>query len=151
MNPSWLFSLLASAAALAQAPVPFRLSVTVPATSNPYLAGMPDGAIAINGKRAPQQSPVLIKLPPGAKEVTFAASGGVDHQPGCPTHCDSPDGGPILTEHLRGAEHGISDVSAPFNALIGLFLSDDAPTRAVCRATCILMPSTANLPRSRRS
>lgn len=129
MKPRFLLAALAWAAGLAQTLAPFRVSVTVPGTSNPYLAGMPKGTRADIDDRAPQQSPVLVQLPADAREVTFAASGGVDHQPGCPPRCDSPDGS-LLTEHRRGAEHGIGDVAAPYNALVGVFLTDDRPDKS---------------------
>ncbi len=41
--------------------VPDKLTINVPATSNPYLAGMPNGTKARIGDSAPQQSPVLVQ------------------------------------------------------------------------------------------
>ena len=78
MKPTIVLGSLAWAALWAQAPEPFRVRVSVPGTSNPYLAGMPKGTKADVGDRAPQQSPVVIKLPAGATGVTFAAVGEVD-------------------------------------------------------------------------
>ena len=129
MKPTILLGALACTALWAQAPEPFRVRVSVPGTSNPYLAGMPKGTKADVGDRAPQQSPVVIKLPAGATGVTFAAAGEVDHQPGCPPHCDSPEGS-TLTQHRRGSEHGIGDIGAPINALVGVFLNDDRPDKS---------------------
>jgi len=104
--------------------------VRVPATSNPYLAGMPDGTRARREDRAPQQSPVLVPVSlQGVEAVRFRATGGMNHaMPPCPPQCDTPDGS-LVTEHLEGAEHGISDVRAPINSLMGVFLTDDPPNR----------------------
>jgi hypothetical protein len=64
-----------------------------------------------------------------AVAVSFEASGAVNHLPGCPPQCDSPDGSD-LTEHQRGAEHGIADVRAPMNSLLGIFLDGRRPDRS---------------------
>ena len=105
--------------------------VAVPATSNPYLAGMPNGTRSTYGDRAPRpRSPVLVNLSlTGAVAVTFAASGRVNHVSQCPPACDPPNGAE-LTAHQNGAEHGISDIVAPINSLLGLFLTDERPDRS---------------------
>jgi hypothetical protein len=104
--------------------------VRVPGTSNPYLAGMPDGTWASHGDRAPEQSPVLVlvTLADGAA-VSFAASGAVEHGPYSPPAYDPPTGS-LITSHLDGAEHGIADITAPFNSLVGVFLDDHRPDRS---------------------
>ena len=103
--------------------------VTVPATSSPYLAGMPPGSKSTYGDKAPDESPVLVEVSlEGATAVSFSAAGGVDHVPGCPPGCDGPDGS-IVTEHENGSENGISGITAPMNALVGVFLGDDRPNR----------------------
>jgi hypothetical protein len=103
-------------------------TVRVPATSNPYLAGMPSGTKARVQDKAPEQSPVLIQLSlVNAAAVSFTASGGVDQgQNYCPPTCDSPNGSSIVS-HQGGPEHGISDLFAPLNSLVGVFLGDDQP------------------------
>ena len=102
------------------------LTVNVPATANPYLAGLPDGTKAREGDSSPQQSPVLVERTLShAVAVTFTAVGAVQHTPECPPDCYGPNGAE-LTRHRGGAEHGISDIIAPMNALIGVFLSDRA-------------------------
>ena len=54
------------------------LTVNVPATSNPYLAGLPNGTNAREGDRAPQQSPVLVQRTLShAIAVTFGAVGAI--------------------------------------------------------------------------
>lgn len=109
-----------------------ELMVRVRGTSNPWLAGMASGTIASPGNVegpdvATNQSPVLIRgypVVPGAS-LSFRVDGGVAHDPVIPT--DPPDGGAEVTSHVAGAEHGKSDISAPFNALLGVFLDDLEP------------------------
>uniref|UniRef100_Q01P80 Uncharacterized protein n=1 Tax=Solibacter usitatus (strain Ellin6076) TaxID=234267 RepID=Q01P80_SOLUE len=104
--------------------------VRVPATSNPYLAGMPAGTKSTYGDKAPEQSPVLVELSlTNAAAVIVTASGAINHLPGCPPTCDPPKGSAIA-RHQNGAEHGISDVAAPMNSLLGVFLGDDRPDRS---------------------
>src|SRR5260370_42171684 len=95
--------------------------VQVPATSNPYLAGLPTGTKSTHGDRAPRQSPVLVELSlTNAAAVSVAASGAINHLPGCPPTCDPPQGS-LIVRHENGAEHGISDIAAPMNSLLGVF------------------------------
>jgi hypothetical protein len=122
----WLGGL---AAATLRAQTPGAVTtVKVPATSNPYLAGMPSGTKARIEDTAPGQSPVLVQLSlVNVAAVSFAASGGVDQgQNYCPPTCDSPNGSSIVS-HQGGPEHGISDLFAPLNSLVGVFLGDDQP------------------------
>jgi hypothetical protein len=127
----WTFILgtatFAAAALFGQAPKSDTLTVNVPATSNPYLAGTPVGTKARVGDSAPQQSPVLVERTLShAVAVTFTAVGAIQHTPECPPDCHSPNGA-ALARHRGGAEHGISDVIAPMDALMGVFLSDQPP------------------------
>src|SRR3954471_11856977 len=84
------------------------LTVNVPATANPYLAGLPAGTKARVGDSSPQQSPVLVERTLShAVAVTFKAEGAIQHTPDCPPDCYGPNGAE-LTPHSDGAEHGIS-------------------------------------------
>jgi len=126
MRPgSLLFSaplLLASVQAMASQPT--VVAVRVPATSNPYLAGLIAGTSSYRD-RAPEQSPVLTELfLGGATYVTFAATGGVQHHPFRPPLFDPPNGS-TLVKH--SSEHGISEASLPIDCLLGVFLGDDLP------------------------
>ena len=104
------------------------LKIRVPATSCPYLAGLPAGTYTIYGDRAPQQSPVLVELPRGnAAYVSFYASGDVQHHPFRPPRYDSPIGS-LPVSHI--AEHGISQIGAPIDSLIGVFLDDNRPDQS---------------------
>src|SRR5262249_47675170 len=105
------------------------LTINVQATSNPYLAGLPNGTKARVGDSAPQQSPVLVQRTLShAVAVTFTAEGAIQHTPECPPDCHGPNGAE-LARHLKGAEHGIADAVAPMDALMGVFLSDERPNR----------------------
>ncbi len=121
------------------------LTVNVPATSSPYLAGMPSGTKARVGDSAPQQSPVLVpRTLSYAVAVTFSAVGAIEHMPACPPGCYGPNGAE-MTRHQNGAEHGISDVSAPMDALVGVFLSDEQPDRSAAPRTLDLRESSPNI------
>jgi len=101
-------------------------TVAVPGTADPWLAGMPDGSTASLGDVAPAQSPVLVSglsLVPGSS-LMFTVSGGVSYDPFAPI--TSPDG-VIVDHHHTGAENGLSDVTVPANALMGVFLSPLQP------------------------
>jgi hypothetical protein len=112
-------------------------TVSVPGTSDPWLAGMPPGATASLRDMAPAQSPVEIVSPsiiPGTV-LHFSAEGMVSNGtcslPNCPTN--GPDGGetpgrPFFV-HDAGAENGIADVLTPINSLVGVFLGPKQPDR----------------------
>jgi hypothetical protein len=121
--------LLTAGSATGQCPV------RVPGTATLYLAGLPDGTSASAGAEeppdvAPNQSPILASLVSlnAGQPLTFAASGSVSH---CSfgSFCFSPSGpdGSGLTSHYGGAEHGISDIVAPYDALVGVFLGTERP------------------------
>lgn len=105
--------------------------ISVPGTSNPWLAGMPAGSTADIGDVAPAQSPaeVLgITLTPGGL-LRFAAAGTTDHCPGNACGAAGPEGDLIEgpTGHRAGAENGIANLFAPIDALIGVFLDASQP------------------------
>ncbi|MBC8105425.1 MAG: hypothetical protein H7Z14_02450 [Anaerolineae bacterium] len=111
----------------------------VPGTANPFLAGMPKGAIASNNNphnspdfagtaNNPRQSPLSVTMPlVEGDTLTFdSISGVVRHDPGLDDF--QPDGELADIGHnTNGSENGISDVTAPINALVGLFLDDTQP------------------------
>lgn len=105
------------------------VDVIVPGNSDPYLAGMPDGATASSGDVAPDQSPVFVEdleIVPGSI-LRFAAAGRVSFV-GTPNPDETPDG--KLSgggAHRAGAENGISNITANYNSLLGVFLSDAQP------------------------
>lgn len=101
-------------------------AVTVPGTSDPWLAGMPDGTLASLEDTAPGQSPVLVEIVDVSLGGTlwFTVSGGVYNGPCC--QLDPIDGGSVFS-HAGGAENGIADATMPINALLGVFLDSTQP------------------------
>ncbi len=110
------------------------VQLIVPGYSDPWLAGMPDGSIASCWEpegcdSAPAQSPQLVAglcITEG-EPLTFQVTGSVLNCPGTPT---SPPDGSYATNHNWDndlGENGISDVIAPYNCLLGVFLDDSQP------------------------
>lgn len=110
----------------------------IPASASPYLAGLPDGSAASKyptypADTAPLSSPILatVSIIPGSR-LSIVSSGFTSHC-GRNDWCDvfdGPDGSKIETEifrHYGGAENGISDLTAPANCLIGVFLDGGSP------------------------
>ncbi len=113
------------------------VTVTVPGTSDPWLAGMPNGSMASRNPEevigvvdgAPGQSPVEVvgvTLRAGLV-LNFRALGGVRHAPELPLA--PPDGSSTaIAQHLAGSENGLSNVSAPYDSLLGVFLGSTSPS-----------------------
>ena len=109
-------------------PTSVSVEIKVPGTSDPWLAGMPDGSKASSVDSAPYQSPILvpgIDLIPGGV-LTFSVSGGVYNTSGCPPSCNPPDG-ENFQAHDNGAENGFPNINARMNALVGVFINDKQP------------------------
>jgi hypothetical protein len=105
--------------------------VSVPGTSNPYLAGMPNGSTCCSGDSAPAQSPVQVTgvpIAPGTL-LTFFATGSVSFDPTPPTL--PPDGGFIFT---TSSTNGISGATWPTNTLVGVFLDGNPPNTSAAPA-----------------
>lgn len=107
-------------------------TVTVPGTSDPWLAGMPNGSTASIEDSAPDQSPVQVlglSLIAG-QYLTFGVTGSVNYVPG--SSGNGPDGYPgWYVEHnlgiSSGVENGISSLNAPVSSLLGIFLGVQQP------------------------
>jgi hypothetical protein len=111
----------------------------VAATANPFLAGMPAGSVAsVNNPHNspdyagttsdPKQSPIKVNLSlkPGEYLTFDSISGDARHDPNLADY--QPDGDlSDIGHNTNGSENGIGDVTAPINALVGVFLSDDQP------------------------
>lgn len=136
----------------------------VPATANPFLSGMPPGSIAsgINphnnpdksGTTAiPHQSPLAVSMPVnGGEFYTFdSIDGTARHDPNLPFF--APDGeladighNNLTTNSSNSygstmySENGIADMRAPINALVGIFLTDDAPDASATPASLDFSP-----------
>ncbi len=114
---------------------------TVPATSNPFLSGQPAGVSASNpnphnnpdyaygtaGK--PNSSPVQALLPlSGGRPMTFdGVNGGATNDFNDPNRYTADGNVGWIVNNYNGAEHGISDLVAPINSLIAVFINDNAP------------------------
>ena len=140
---------------------PTSVSQTVQATANPFLAGMPAGSVAsgVNPHRNPDhagtaqdplQSPQTINIPivPGAALTFTAISGTARHDPNLLDY--QPDGETdapgIGHNNLSGvesgdyssrlnSENGIADMWCPINALVGVFLDDNDPSKTPAPAS----------------
>lgn len=92
------FLVVLSTIALAS-PAPGQVVVpSVPGSSNPYLAGMPNGTTCCSGDSAPAQSPVLFTgaLTPGST-LTFTVTGSVSHLGGVATLPPDGDAGGVAS------------------------------------------------------
>ena len=136
LNPK-LISLLFAATLTTMMPASAGPVVLIPGTADPYLAGLPDGAMASFGDIAPDQSPVLVPgtLPAAGSSITFTnVTGSVSNSGFVPS--DPPDGDlTSFLQHFANApgtspapENGIADLVAPLNSLVGLFLDDADPS-----------------------
>jgi competence ComEA-like helix-hairpin-helix protein len=108
-------------------------TISVPGKANPWLAGMPDGTISLFGDSAPANSPTQVSgvsIAPGGS-LSFSATGLISHAPPADPLIETsgPDGGMTILSHDFGPENGISDIHAPVNALLGVFLGPKQPDR----------------------
>ena len=121
-------------------------SIIIPGTANPYLAGMPNGTLAQAGDSAPANSPVLVNsfdLEAGSWFEIFNATGQVANSHTSdgytiynwtagpegttnyqPWH-QSVDANDANDPNKRGIEFGKSNICAPLDSLVGVFLADD--------------------------
>jgi beta-lactam-binding protein with PASTA domain len=109
-----------------------NLATTVDLAPNahPWLAGRPDGA-SVPGGTAPADSPVLAATDDffaAGEALTFDASGNV----GTDTAVYGPEG--FQSPTTFAAQGGLSGLTAPWSAPVGVFLSDDAPDPAATPA-----------------
>lgn len=108
------------------------LTVTVPGTANPWLAGAASGTTASGGDAAPAQSPVVIDVS-SAAVLRFFVSGRVGHQAGNESGPEGVGYGDVWdsfhnTYVSHGAENGIGEISGiGLNALVGVFLDNSTP------------------------
>jgi len=104
--------------------------ITVPGTSDPWLAGMPNGTISVGGDSAPAESPVLVTgvTLSGGSDLYFFASGAVSVDPRLNLYpLTGPAGSQDPTMHANGVENGIANVTVPLDSLIGVFLGPTQP------------------------
>jgi Flp pilus assembly protein TadG len=146
----------------------------VPATSNPWLAGMPSGTVANSnnpannsdyagtaysdsGKKKRKNpntgvwqqetsmgSNTYVDISYSSKRASPVTAGGISVTPGTSISFDGVNGGANnfqsntlydgdgnldwVISNFKGNENGMSDISAPINSVIAVFLSDSTPT-----------------------
>lgn len=101
------------------------ISVTVPGTANPWLAGAADGTTAASGDVAPTQSPVQVNVTAG-DVLRFYVSGTTGYAGGTFISPDGDSGSYWELDH--SAENGVAGIdNAPASALIGVFLDATEP------------------------
>jgi len=110
----------------------FAPVIYVPGTANPWLAGMPDGSVSGLAQAydtAPSNSPVQVAgfAINGGGVFTFSATGVEAHAHGYPLVGADGDVASLASRSV-GAENGIADLLAPFDALLGVFLDDHVPS-----------------------
>ena len=115
---------------------------TVKATSNPFLSGMPPGSVAsLNNPHNspdyagtssdPKQSPtsVTMTIKPGVAMTFDGINGGANNQSSS-TVFDA-DGNPNnIQSNYSGNDNGFGNMTAPLNALVGVFLDDNRPDQS---------------------
>ena len=125
-------ALLAALLAMGLINIAGAVVISVPGTSNPWLAGMPAGATASILDVAPAQSPAQVTglaFAPG-DALRFSAVGSTDHcSPGsCGLAGAEGDLGEGSYAHAAGPENGIGNVTALIDSLIGVFLDGNVPS-----------------------
>jgi len=104
-------------------------TVTVQGYMNPWLAGMPAGSTA-KGDTAPGQSPVLAltNFVTGSA-ITFSTSStcGFAYGGGCGPYSGGSSADGDTSGGYTGVANGMSGITGPWNALIGVFLDNTQP------------------------
>jgi hypothetical protein len=108
----------------------FGASIIVPGTSDPWLAGMTNGATASGGDVAPNQSPVEVSIPIiSGTSLTFVTFGAESNNNNTNRPLFASDGNTNqVLAHAAGAQNGIADCTAPIDSLLGVFLGNDLPS-----------------------
>jgi hypothetical protein len=103
-------------------------TLSVPGTSNPFLAGMPSGSTCCGGDVAPGESPVYAGAVTGGSIITFTdVTGSVNFEPGVATDPPTGNSGDLVNDTT--VVNGIAGyANAPVDALIGVFLGSGLPT-----------------------
>ena len=133
----------ASQGATPELPLECRKDYQVPASSNLWLAGVAAGTPLIyripTGNNqvyttidsAPGQSPVLVATATqgclaAGQALTFTVTGQISH--GSDPATDADGSRSEVVGHMNAGAFGKSDLRAPINSLIGVFLGADDPT-----------------------
>jgi Flp pilus assembly protein TadG len=125
-------------------------SPTVSAKDNPFLSGMPSGSVASNPNPhnnpdyAPADSPVQanISINPGST-LTFDGVNGGANNFSSTTLYDADGNTGWICNNSNGPENGISDMSAPINCLVGVFMDNSQPSTSSPPASLDFSTATA--------
>lgn len=112
--------------------------VRIPGTANPWLAGLGPSAVGgvLNGEidQAPAHSPISVPLKSIERRFFrfVQAAGTIRLHAGADAPNITPEGdlqADVVRKH--SLLNGISDILCPAGGLVGVFLSDDIPTRSL--------------------
>lgn len=132
-----------------------KTQVRVNAQSDPWLAGMPDksqasacpsGYIGFPASIAPQNWPTEVKkilLRPGS-HLTFKVQEGMTQVYEGKDYFGPEGNINDLGTHNASAENGISDIRAPMNSLVGVFLGAEQPNKDSAPSTLYFSEALRN-------
>lgn len=127
------------------------VNLNIPATSNPFLAGQPAGVSASNNnphndpdwtanspnppsnlggvhiEASPVQVPTAIPITPGTAMTFDGINGGANNDYTFTTRYTADGDTTNLATNTDGNEHGIANMTAPINCLLGVYLNDSVP------------------------
>ncbi len=125
------------ATSIATVVYPTQSAIAVPGTSDPWLAGMPNGTTAnyysAFGDSAPAESATQIPITLKAGQaINFQFQGSISNWSGANTYGCNGDSDWCSDNWWaqydnNNSEHGIANVTAPLASVIGVFLSDSEP------------------------
>lgn len=103
-------------------------AVFVPGNANPFLAGVETSGAYGNGDHVPTNSPVAVPLTIATGYIAFpTVTGGMNYSGGTPSA--DPDGSSSGGTSTNASDQlGKSQLSAPWNSLVGVFLDDSDPS-----------------------
>jgi Flp pilus assembly protein TadG len=142
-----------SASSIAMLTPGASINMTIPATSNPFLSGQPAGVSASNGnphndpdwsanspnppsnlggvhiEASPPIIPNGIPITAGSSMTFDGINGGATNDYTDPNRytADGNIGGEPAAINTVGNEHGIANMKAPINSLVGLFIDNNVP------------------------
>jgi Flp pilus assembly protein TadG len=119
------------------------VSTTVSGQSDLWLAGMPAGSAAVrDGDTAPGQSPPMVmNVTPGTVLTFTNISGGVKHDPSLATDTADGNTSEIYSHNIDdplgepAVQNNIGDIDSPIDAMIGVFLTSNAPNTQTAPTT----------------
>ena len=107
---------------------------TVTGQGDPWLAGMPSGTQASDLDTAPAQSPPMVmNVVPGTVLTFTNVSGGVKNDPSLPNDTADGDASQLHSHNdddplgEPGVQDNIGNIISPINAMLGVFLTNNAP------------------------